>query len=217
MEERTLYGYWRSSAAYRVRIALNLKKLDYQQLSVNLIKNGGEQHHANFSALNPSELVPVLIDGNLKLTQSLAIIEYLDEQYPQFPLIPSETEAKYRVKALAQDIAIDIHPVNNLRILQYLAGELAVTDDQKSQWYRHWISVGFHSLEKKLSQTSGLYCEGNQLSLIDVCLAPQVYNANRFKLDMSPFPIISVIHKNLSAHPAFIDALPENQPDAVQV
>ncbi|MCK6261717.1 maleylacetoacetate isomerase [Vibrio sp. ZSDE26] len=214
MTERTLYGYWRSSAAYRVRIALNLKKLDYQQVSVNLIKNGGEQHHAHYSALNPSELVPVLIDDNLKLTQSLSIIEYLDEQYPQCPLIPSETEAKYRVKALAQDIAIDIHPINNLRILQYLAGELELTDVKKADWYRHWIEVGFHSLEKKLAQSSGHYCEGDSLSLVDLCLVPQVYNANRFNVDMNAFPIIERINNTLTMHPAFIAAAPENQPDA---
>ncbi|WP_367986547.1 maleylacetoacetate isomerase [Vibrio sp. NTOU-M3] len=209
-----LYGYWRSSAAYRVRIALNLKQLDYEHHSVHLIKEGGEQHTARYQALNPSELVPVLVDGDVVLNQSLAIIDYLDEVYPQHLVTPSRKKDRYLVKALAQDIAVDIHPLNNLRVLQFLTDDFEVTEAQKMAWYHHWIALGFHALEKKLVSTSGMYSVGNQITLVDVCLVPQVYNALRFNVDMSSFPIISRIYEALSSHPAFIKAAPENQPDA---
>lgn len=214
MSEITLYGYWRSSAAYRVRIALNLKGLAYQQKSVHLVKNGGEQHSAAFHALNPSELVPVLVDGDVRLNQSLAIIDYLDEQYPQVPLVPRDKESRYLVKALAQDIAVDIHPLNNLRVLQYLSNQGQFTDEMKNQWYQHWIETGFRSLEQKLAKTSGRYCVGDSVSLVDVCLVPQVYNAERFKVDLAPFPIIQRVTVSLCGIRAFIDAAPESQPDA---
>ncbi|MER2498158.1 maleylacetoacetate isomerase [Vibrio neptunius] len=215
MSEMTLYGYWRSSAAYRVRIALNLKQLPYEQRSIHLVNNGGEQHSVQFQSLNASELVPVLIDGAVRLNQSLAIIDYLDEQYPSYLLTPLETQSRFLVKALAQDIAVDIHPINNLRVLQYLSNELSVDEAQKSQWYRHWIDVGFHSLEKKLSETHGAYCVGDEISLVDVCLVPQVYNAERFSVDLDRYPIIQKVTASLLQHPAFIAAAPENQPDAV--
>ncbi|MCG9597304.1 maleylacetoacetate isomerase [Vibrio sp. Isolate25] len=215
MSDLTLYGYWRSSAAYRVRIALNLKQLPYIQKSIHLVNNGGEQHSAQFQALNASELVPVLIDGDVRLNQSLAIIDYLDEQYPSYLLTPLDKQKRYIVKALAQDIAVDIHPINNLRVLQYLSKELSVVEEQKSQWYRHWIDVGFHSLEKKLAQTHGAYCVGDDISLVDVCLVPQVYNAERFSVDLSRYPLIHKVTMSLREHPAFISAAPEHQPDAV--
>lgn len=215
MSEMTLYGYWRSSAAYRVRIALNLKQLSYAQKSIHLVKNGGEQHSAQFQSLNASELVPVLVDGNVRLNQSLAIIDYLDEQYPSLLLTPLDKQKRYVVKALAQDIAVDIHPINNLRVLQYLTNELSVEEAEKSQWYRHWIEVGFHSLEKKLAETHGAYCVGDEISLVDVCLVPQVYNAERFNVDLSRYPIICKVTVSLMQHPAFQAASPENQPDAV--
>ncbi|MCG9679123.1 maleylacetoacetate isomerase [Vibrio sp. Isolate24] len=215
MSDLTLYGYWRSSAAYRVRIALNLKQLPYIQKSIHLVNNGGEQHSAQFQALNASELVPVLIDGDVRLNQSLAIIDYLDEQYPSYLLTPLDKQKRYIVKALAQDIAVDIHPINNLRVLQYLSKELLVVEEQKSQWYRHWIDVGFHSLEKKLAQTHGAYCVGDDISLVDVCLVPQVYNAERFSVDLSRYPLIHKVTMSLREHPAFISAAPEHQPDAV--
>lgn len=210
----TLYGYWRSSAAYRVRIALNLKQLDYQQRSVHLVKNGGEQHQAKFKALNPSELVPVLVDGELKINQSLTIIDYLDEKYSGIRLVPREGDTRYLVKSLAQDIAIDIHPLNNLRILEYLTTELGVEVEQKTQWYQHWISRGFAALETQLQACRGRYCVGDELSLVDVCLVPQVYNAERFKVDMSPYPVIRDVSKTLRALTAFDSASPERQPDA---
>ncbi|AMG04405.1 maleylacetoacetate isomerase [Vibrio mimicus] len=209
-----LYGYWRSSAAYRVRIALNIKQLTYESRAVHLSKDGGEQHHATFHHLNPSELIPVLIDGEFHLNQSLAIIEYLDEIYPEPRLIPARGAERYQVKALALDIAADIHPINNLRILQYLSAELAVSEDQKNTWYRHWIDTGFRGLEEKLSQTAGEFSVGNRLSLVDVCLVPQVYNAQRFNLDMSCYPTLQRVAETLRALPAFVKAAPENQPDA---
>jgi len=141
-----LYGYWRSSAAYRVRIALNLKQLSFENLPVHLVKNGGEQHSDSYKALNPSELVPTLVDGDISLNQSLAIIEYLDEMYPKPALLPQDAATKAKVRALALDIACDIHPLNNLRVLQYLSGALAVTDAAKAGWIKHWLHSGFTAL-----------------------------------------------------------------------
>lgn len=215
MSERILYGYWRSSAAYRVRIALNLKGLSYQQRSVHLVKDGGEQHSAEFQQLNPNQLVPVLVDGQVSLNQSLAIIDYLDETYPEVLLTPLDRQQRYLVKALAQDIAIDIHPLNNLRVLQYLSGSLDVTEEGKSAWYHHWLAQGFEALEKRLEQLSGTYSVGDEVSLVDVCLVPQVYNAKRFNLDLTRYPNIARVTTSLSQLPAFKHAAPEAQPDAV--
>ncbi|EEY98195.1 maleylacetoacetate isomerase/glutathione S-transferase [Vibrio sp. RC586] len=209
-----LYGYWRSSAAYRVRIALNIKQLNYESRAVHLNKDGGQQHNADFHRLNPSELIPVLIDGELCLNQSLAIIEYLDEIYPEPRLIPEQGVERYQIKALALDIAADIHPINNLRILQYLSAEFSASDDEKNRWYRHWIDKGFRSLEEKVSQTAGKFSVGDRLSLVDVCLVPQVYNAERFHMDMSRYPTLQRVTETLRALPAFAKAAPENQPDA---
>lgn len=214
MSSLILYGYWRSSAAYRVRIALNLKRLDYEQRSVHLIKHGGEQHSATFQLLNSSELVPVLMDDDVCLNQSLAIIDYLDEQYPEVLLTPTDPNTRYLVKALAQDIAVDIHPLNNLRVLQYLTNEAQLSESAKGEWYRHWIETGFHALEKKLAQTSGTYCVGDEISLVDVCLVPQVYNAERFNVNLEPFPTIRRVTSSLRLLPAFVNAAPEQQPDA---
>lgn len=213
MAERKLYGYWRSSAAYRVRIALNLKGLEYTHCPVHLVKEGGEQHSAAYHQLNPSELVPTLVDDGVTLSQSLAIIEYLDDVYPQMPLIPRSGHKKYQVLSLAHDIAMDIHPINNLRVLQYLSNELAVNDEQKAEWYRH-CSGRFAAFEEKLNTRAGAFCVGDELSLADVCLVPQVYNAERFSVDMTPYPQIQRITQSLRAIPGFIKAEPENQPDA---
>ncbi|WP_114785465.1 maleylacetoacetate isomerase [Vibrio tetraodonis] len=215
MSNITLYGYWRSSAAYRVRIALNYKGLAYQQKSIHLVKNGGEQHASDFKSLNPSQLVPVLIDGDIQLNQSLAIIDYLDETYPTALLTPLDKQKRYLVKAMAQDIAVDIHPLNNLRVLQYLTAELSLEESCKSDWYKHWILLGFEGLEQKLAKSRGTYCVGNEVSLVDICLIPQVYNAERFDVDLTGFPIIREVSAALRELSAFIDAAPENQPDAV--
>lgn len=215
MSDRILYGYWRSSAAYRVRIALNLKGLSYEQRSVHLVKNGGEQHSADFQRLNPNQLVPVLVDGQMTLNQSLAIVDYLDETYPEVTLTPSDKQQRYLVKAMAQDIAVDMHPLNNLRVLQYLTNTLDVNDDQKSRWYANWIIKGFDALEQRLQQTRGKYSVGDQVTLVDVCLVPQVYNAKRFNVDLTAYPNILEVTVSLNQLPAFADAIPEAQPDAV--
>ncbi|WP_341501490.1 maleylacetoacetate isomerase [Gallaecimonas sp. GXIMD4217] len=210
-----LYGYWRSSAAYRVRMALNLKGLVAEQLPVHLVRDGGEQHKAEYAALNPAELVPTLVDGDLVINQSLAIIEYLDERYPELPLLPRDPAERAQVRALALDIACDVHPLNNLRVLQYLAGELGVSDEQKSAWYHHWIQVGFAAFEKRLQETAGEYCFGNSITLADLCLVPQVYNAERFKVDLSPYPTLVAVYERLMLVEAISQAAPEAQPDAV--
>lgn len=215
MHDRILYGYWRSSAAYRVRIALNLKGLDYQQRSVHLVNNGGEQHSTEFKRLNPNQLVPVLMDNGLVLNQSLAIIDYLDETYRDVLLVPKSGESRYLVKAIAQDIAVDVHPLNNLRVLQYLSNELHVDEDAKSAWYKHWIASGFEALEQRISVTRGQYCVGNEISLVDVCLVPQMYNAQRFGVDLTSYPNLVDVTTSLGKVRAFIQAAPEHQPDAV--
>jgi len=209
-----LYGYWRSSAAYRVRIALNLKDLSCEQESVHLVKDGGEQHKAEYRDLNANELVPTLVDGDLRLNQSMAILEYLETKYPEVALLPSEISQQMQCRALALDIACDLHPLNNLRILQYLSGQLKVTDEEKMQWYHHWLHVGFSAFEKTLAKTAGEFCFGNRVTWADICLIPQVYNAERFNLDMSAYPKIAEICARCRQLPAFIDAAPENQPDA---
>ncbi|KOO13067.1 maleylacetoacetate isomerase [Vibrio xuii] len=215
MHDRILYGYWRSSAAYRVRIALNLKGLDYDQRSVHLVNNGGEQHSTEFKRLNPNQLVPVLMDNGLVLNQSLAIFDYLDETYSDVLLVPKSGESRYLVKAMAQDIAIDVHPLNNLRVLQYLSNELNVDEREKSDWYKHWIANGFEALEQRVAVTRGQYCVGNEISLVDVCLAPQMYNAQRFGVDLTSYPNLLDVTTSLSKVRAFIQATPEQQPDAV--
>ncbi|MEZ8823653.1 maleylacetoacetate isomerase [Vibrio amylolyticus] len=214
MSETILYGYWRSSAAYRVRIALNLKGIEYQHRSVHLVKNGGEQHAEHFKNINPSELVPVLVDGDVQLNQSLAIIDYLDDHYPEVEITPTDVKTRYLVKSLAQDIAIDVHPINNLRVMQYLSKNFDTDENQKLDWTQHWMTVGFTALEKKLVTVSGRYCVGDTITLVDVCLIPQIYNAKRFGLDLVPYPTIRHIVESLEQHQAFIAAAPENQPDA---
>ncbi|WP_077755753.1 maleylacetoacetate isomerase [Shewanella psychrophila] len=215
-----LYGYWRSSAAYRVRIALNLKELDADLLSVHLVKGGGEQHKTDYGKLNPQELVPTLVDideggDEFVLSQSMAILEYLEECYPQIALLPADLKPKAQVRALALSIACEIHPLNNLKVLQYLAGELGVTDETKSAWYHHWIHEGFSALEKQLEKHAGRFCFGDSVTLVDLCLIPQVYNAHRFKVDLTEYPNILRITENCNQLDAFIQAMPENQFDAV--
>lgn len=211
----TLYGYFRSSAAYRVRIALNLKGLAYDQAPVNLVK--GEQRGEEFLARNPQGLVPALItDDGARLTQSLAICEYLDERYPDPALLPADAAGRARVRALAQAVACEIHPLNNLRVLKYLTGELGVDEATKMTWYRHWISEGFAALEAQLSREagSGDFCHGDTPGLADLCLVPQVFNAERFACDLAAYPRIRRIVANCRALDAFARAAPEAQPDA---
>ncbi|KGK00941.1 maleylacetoacetate isomerase [Thalassotalea sp. ND16A] len=209
-----LYGYWRSSAAYRVRIALNLKQIEHELISVHLVKDGGQQHSKDYIELNPNHLVPTLVDGEFSLNQSLAIIDYLEDLDNSVALYPQNIKDKALVKAFAYDLAMDIHPLNNLRVLQYLSKQLNVTDDQKTAWYHHWIEQGFTAIEKRLVSSAGKYCFGNQLTIADLCLIPQIYNAQRFNVNMQAFPLINSIHENCNKLHAFIEALPENQDDA---
>ncbi len=210
----TLYTYWRSSAAYRVRIALALKELTATHIPVHLLKDGGQQKAAPYRELNPAMLVPTLQHDDLTLNQSLAIVEYLDATFPQQPLLPAEPAQAAVVRALALDIACDIHPLNNLRVLQYLTGTLGISDQQKTDWILHWLKQGFTALEQRLAQTAGLYAVGDQVTLADLCLVPQVYNALRFQLDLTPFPHISRVYHQCLTLPAFINAAPEQQADA---
>jgi maleylpyruvate isomerase len=209
-----LYDYFRSSAAYRVRIALNLKGLSYDHASVHLTK--GEQRAETYVAINPQALVPTLVDDGATLTQSLAIIEYLDERHPQPPLLPAGPAERARVRALALSIACDIHPLNNLRVLKYLTGVLKIGDDAKNAWYRHWIDVGLAALEKQLGSdpATGAYCHGESPTLADICLVPQLANARRMSVPLEAYPILLRIDDNCRGLDAFAQAAPERQPDA---
>jgi len=211
-----LYSYWRSSAAYRVRIALNLKGMAYETMPVHLVRGGGEQHQAPFSDLNPQELVPVLLHGSRILRQSMAIMEYLDETWPTPPLMPATARDRQRVRAIAQMIACDVHPLNNLRVLQYFENTWNVPQPEREAWVRHWIEVGFEALEDTLADnpSTGTYCDGEMPTMADCCLVPQVYNAERFGVDLSRYPTIRRINEACLALEAFEAARPENQPDA---
>lgn len=213
----TLYSYWRSSAAYRVRIALNLKGLAYQQVPVHLVKDGGQQHSADYLALNPQGLLPLLVDegnGGVRIAQSLAILEYLDEVFPVPALLPADPAQRAQVRALALHIACDIHPLNNLRVLQYLAGELGASDEAKNTWYRHWVDGGLAAVEQGLSVLGGRLSLGERPGYLEACLIPQLYNARRFECDLSGYPRILAIAARCEALDAFKNAAPEVQPDA---
>ena len=211
-----LYDYWRSTAAYRVRIALNLKGLKYVQRPVDLVKAGGEQHSEAYKKLNPQGLVPALVHGNKVITQSLAICEYLESVFPQYALFPDDPYQKSLAQAMALTVACDIHPLNNLRVQQYLKGQLSVSSQDAVEWMHHWMLLGFESIETHLQVTdsNGLYCLGIQPGLVDCFLIPQVYNAERFDCDISRFPTISSISANCNTLPAFIAASPTKQADA---
>ena len=210
-----LYTYFRSSAAYRVRIALNLKGLPYESVPVHLLRDGGEQHSDDYARLNPAELVPTLVDGEHALGQSLAIIEYLDEVHPSPSLLPGNALARARIRALAQSIACDMHPLNNLRVLQYLAREHQLDEAAKAMWVRHWITLGFTALEAQLQHAStGLFCHGDTPTLADCCLVPQMFNARRFATPLDPFPTLCRIEAACLALEAFQRAAPEVQADA---
>ena len=211
-----LYSYFRSSAAYRVRIALNLKGLPYETLGVHLVKDGGQHRQAAYKNANPQGLVPALdVDGSV-IGQSLAILEYLEETHPAPALLPADPLLRAQVRAFALHIACEIHPLNNLRVLQYLTGSAGLSEDAKLAWYQHWIAEGFSALEADIArrQPNGPYCFGEPLTLADVCLIPQVFNAQRFNCDMSPYPHLMRVFETCNALAAFADAHPSRQPDA---
>jgi maleylpyruvate isomerase len=211
--EPSLFGYWRSSAAYRVRIALNLKGITAKQIPVQLQR--GEQQSADYRALNPAGLVPLWREADgFTLSQSLAIIEYLDEKFPEPPLLPDDLRQKALCREIAYTIACDIHPVGNLRILEKLTADYGADLAARAAWNRHWIGIGFEAIEARLAAASGRHAAGDTISLADICLVPQVYNAHRFGLDMAPFPRIAAADAAARALPAFRAAAPEAQPDA---
>lgn len=216
MADLVLYDYWRSSASYRVRIALNLKGLPYQGHGVHLLQDGGQQHAQPYRTLNPQRLVPCLVDGGKVITQSLAIIEYLEETWPQPPLLPADRDGRARVRALAMAVACDIHPLGNLRVLQYLQNELGVDEAQKSEWSRHWIATGFAALEAMLADdaATGRFCHGDAPTLADVYLVPQVYNARRWQLPLDDYPTLQRIDEACRELEAFRRAAPEAQEGA---
>lgn len=207
-----LYSYWRSTAAYRVRIALNLKGIEHDTESVNLTQQ--VQTSEGYLAINPQALVPSLTLDEATLTQSSAIIEYLEERYPEPPLLPSGVVEKARVRSFCQAIACDIHPLNNLRVLRYLRSELGVDAYSVKQWYGTWVSKGFEALEGGVQATCGRYCFGDSVTMADVFLVPQMFNARRFECDVTPYPNLRGIVSRLERHPAFVDAAPARQPDA---
>ncbi|MGB6536590.1 MAG: maleylacetoacetate isomerase [Xanthobacteraceae bacterium] len=208
-----LYSYFRSSAAYRVRIALNLKNLRYELISVHLVKDGGHNYRPQFRTVNPQMRVPALVtEAGEVLIQSLAIIEYLDETHPQPPLLPSEPIARAKTRALAQLVACDIHPLNNTSSLRYLKNRMAQPQGEIDAWYHHWILTGFEALEALLEPAP--YACGEAATLADICLVPQVANARRFKVPLDKFPKIVGVEAACLKLPAFDRARPENQPDA---
>ena len=208
MAEAILYDYFRSSAAYRVRIALNLKGIDYEQRSVNLA--AGDQK-GDFQALNPQAFVPVLeIDGR-RLTQSLSIIVYLDQKFPDPPLMPADPGDAAHVRSMALAVACDIHPLNNLRVLKYLKNSLELSEEAKDQWYRHWVAEGLEALEAMAQPHAGAFLFGDQPTIADLCLVPQLYNARRFSVPLDAYPTLRRADETASAHAAFAAAHPDRQ------
>ncbi len=211
-----LHTYYRSSAAWRVRIALHLKGIDADMAPVHLLKDGGEQFGAAYDALNPQHLVPLLEDDGMRLAQSLAIIEYLDETHSVQPLLPADARGRARVRSLSQVIACDTHPVNNLRVLKYLSGTLGITDDQKSAWYRHWVALGLEALERQLARDpeTGRFCHGDMPTMADCCLVPQIFNGQRFNTDFSGLPRTMAAFEACMKLEAFQKSQPSACPDA---
>ena len=216
MGDFVLYGYFRSSAAFRARIALNLKGIKPELRFVHLLKDGGQQHTAQYKTLNPQELIPALVHDGHTITQSLAIIEYLDEIVPEPPLLPKDALGRARARSIAYAVACDIHPVNNLRVARFIKREYGKSDEDLFAWQRHWIEVGFNALEIMLARDAetGAYCHGDMPSIADICLIPQCANARRVKLSIETWPMIARIEAHALRHPAFDAALPANQPDA---
>lgn len=216
-EPLQLYTYWRSSAAYRVRIGLGLKGLEYASEPVHLVQGGGQQHAPHYAQLNPQELVPVLRHGARVLRQSMAILEYLDETWPdRAPLLPADAAGRARVRALAQAVGCDVHPLNNLRVLQYLEREMDQPAQAREAWVRHWIGNGLDALERMLASDpdTGRFCHGDLPGLADCVLVPQLYNARRFGMELARWPVLARIGQACLALPAFAMAVPEAQPDA---
>jgi len=208
-----LYGYFRSSAAYRIRAALHIKGLDFTTIPISLL--AGDNKKAAYLQKNPQGFVPYLTDGDLAMGQSLAILEYLEEAYPEIALLPKDAAGRARVRQISGIIACDIHPLDNLRVLKYITGVLEVTEQQKNHWYHHWIIEGFKAIENILQDGhSGLYCHGDHISFADLCLVPQVYNARRFTCPLDDFPTILEIVERCNEQDGFIKAQPENQEDA---
>ena len=218
----TLYTYWRSSAAYRVRIALNLKGLPYASVPKHLLRDGGEQKRADYLALNPQGLVPALADDGFVVPQSLAICEYLEEIHPEPRLLPGSARDRATVRGMALAIACDIHPLNNVPIVGYLRREFGADDAAVQRWMATWIARGFTALERWVGAAAGpalpvdgpRHCYGTQVTLADVCLAPQMYNARRFEVDLAPYPRLVSICRHIETLPAFAAARPEAQADA---
>jgi maleylpyruvate isomerase len=211
-----LFDYFRSSASYRVRIGLGLKGLAVETVPVHLVRDGGEQLKPAYRAVNPSALVPALQDGDATITQSMAILEYLEETHPAVPLLPADALGRARVRSLALMIACDIHPLNNLRILRYLVKQAGLSEEAKNAWYVHWVEEGLAALEAHLAGSSdtGRFCHGDTPTLADCFLVPQVFNAVRFNVDMTPYPTIMRIDAACQEMPAFAAAHPSKQPDA---
>jgi len=216
VSERILYTYFRSTAAYRVRIALNLKQLDYTPHFVHLVKGGGEQHSNNYRAINPQGLVPTLIDDATTVTESLAIVEYLEESHPTIPLLPEPTAWRAQARSLAQQICCNIHPLNNLRVLNYLRTEMKQDEASRQHWYQHWMSEGLVAIEQQLTHAGehqSLCCVGNTPTIADLCLIPQLYNARRFSCDIHNYPTLLKIEAHCMTLTAFQQASPAQQPD----
>jgi maleylacetoacetate isomerase len=211
-----LYTFFRSSASFRVRIALNLKGIGYEQASIHLRRGGGQQLQPAYKTLNPQALVPALEDNGQILTQSVAIIEYLEEKYPSPPLLPKDPAGRALVRSMALIIACEVHPIQNLRVLNYVKSNYNQTDDQVNQWAQHWIDLGLTALEQMIAAqpNRGKFCFGNTPTLADICLIPQLGNARRYGCDLSQYPSILGIDGNCMSLPAFADAAPEKQPDA---
>lgn len=211
-----LYTFFRSSASYRVRIALNLKGLSYEQAAIHLRRGGGEQLSAAYKAINPQALVPALEDNGKMLTQSLAIIEYLEETHPNPPLLPKNPADKALVRSMALVIACEVHPIQNLRVLNYVKANYNQTDEQVNKWAQHWIDLGLSALQEMIAAQPkrGKFCFGDAPTIADICLIPQLGNARRYGCDLSKYPAILAIEKNCNALSAFANAAPEKQPDA---
>ena len=209
---RRLYGYWRSSAAYRVRIALNIKGLDYEQVAIDL--RAGRQKAPDYLRRNPHGLVPWYEEDGVGLSQSAAIIEYLEERYPDPPLLPADPVGRATVRAICQLVACEIHPLNNLRVLNYLRSDWNCDEEQVLVWYRHWIAEGMAMLERQLERTAGRYCFGDRVTMADVFLVPQVYNARRYQCPLAAYPKVCWVEANCNALRPFELAIPERQPDA---